>query len=338
MNNTRPSIQDVARLAGVAVGTVSNVLNNPDKVREQTIDKVNKAITQLGFIRNDAARLLKAGTSRSIGLVILDSSNPFFGQLARGAEDASDEHGYALLMGSSGNDEIREKSYIGLFEEQRMAGVLISPAGNATGLVADLKAKGFNTVLVDRMEDPQLCCSVGLDDVAGGRIAVEHLLETGRSRIAFVSGPTKIRQVSDRLAGAREAIATRPSSSLEIFEGESQTVITGRTLGEKIIALPKDKRPDAIFAANDLLAVGVMQAFVFGNQIQVPGEIAIIGYDDIDFAAAAVVPLSSIRQNAALIGSSAVELLLEEINEAENHSHRQVTFKPELVVRSSTLS
>ena len=332
----RTSIQDVARLAGVAVGTVSNVLNQPEKVRPQTIERVNKAIIQLGFIRNDAARLLKAGTSRSIGLVVLDSSNPFFGQLTRGAEDAADENGYALISSSSSNDEVREKRYINLFEEQRMAGVLVSPAGNATGLVSQLKTKGFKTVLVDRMEDPELCCSVGLDDVAGGRIAVEHLLGLGRKRIAFVSGPSKIRQVSDRLSGAREAVAQSPSSVLEVFEGEAQTVLTGRKLGEQILALAKKDRPDAIFAANDLLAVGVLQAFVFGNQVSVPEEIAIIGYDDIDFASAAVVPLSSVRQNANLIGSSAVALLLDEIKEGEQHIHRQISFKPELVIRAST--
>ena len=332
----RPSIQDVSRLAGVAVGTVSNVLNNPDRVRPETIDKVNRAIAQLGFIRNDAARQLKAGKSQTIGLVVLDSSNPFFGALARGAEDLAMEKSYALISGNSGNDEEREGKYLSLFEEQRMAGVLLSPAGSTAGTVADLRSKGLKTVLVDRMADTDFCCSVGVDDVAGGRTAASHLINLGRKRLAFVGGPLSIKQVADRLVGAKEAVAAFPGAALKTFESAGMTVLAGRAIGEKILELSVEQRPDAIFAANDLLAVGILQALVFKAQVRVPDDIAIIGYDDIDFAEAAIVPLSSIRQPAATIGSTAVELLVDEIENPETHVHRQVMYQPELVIRAST--
>jgi len=335
-SNNRPSIQDVARLAGVSVGTVSNVLNNPERVRAETIDKVSRAILQLGFIRNDAARQLKAGKSQTLGLVVLDATNPFFGDLARGAEDQAMQKGLALILGSSGNDELREAKYLSLFEEQRMAGVLLSPAGMTASVVSGIRNRGLKTVLVDRMADVDLCCSVGVDDVAGGRTAVSHLLNSGRKRIGFVGGTLTTKQVADRLTGAKEAIAGVPGAQIRVFETSAMNVLSGRAIGEQILALDPEFRPDAIFAANDLLAVGILQALVFRAEIRVPEDIAIIGYDDIDFAEAAIVPLSSIRQPAATIGATAVELLLDEIENPTEHVHRQVMYQPELVVRASS--
>ncbi|MEY4042998.1 MAG: hypothetical protein RL529_565 [Actinomycetota bacterium] len=335
-SNTRPSIQDVARLAGVAVGTVSNVLNNPERVRAETTEKVSRAIAQLGFIRNDAARQLKAGKSQTIGLVVLDSTNPFFGELARGAEDQAMKEGLALILGNSGNDEQREAKYLSLFEEQRMSGVLLSPSGMTASVVSGIRNRGLKTVLVDRMAEIDLCCSVGVDDVAGGRTAVSHLLNQGRKKIAFVGGTVATKQVADRLAGAKEAIAGVPGTQIKVFASSDMNVLAGRSIGEQILALAPEEKPDAIFAANDLLAVGILQALVFRAEVRVPEDIAIIGYDDIDFAEAAIVPLSSIRQPAATIGATAVELLLDEIENPETHVHRRVMYQPELVIRASS--
>jgi LacI family transcriptional regulator len=332
----RPSIQDVARLAGVAVGTVSNCLNNPEKVKAETLSKVTRAIAQLGFVRNDAARQLKAGKSQTIGLVVLDSSNPFFAELARGAEDRAASIGMSLLVGNSGNDELRESRYINLFEQQRTAGVLVSPSGGGSGLVSALKSKGFRTVLVDRMADPDLCCSVGVDDIAGGGKAVQHLIDQGRTRIAFVGGPMEIKQVQDRLTGAREVIAANPKVSLRIIESAGMTVTAGREVGNLLACENEDLRPDALFAANDLIAIGVLQAFLYKAQVRVPEDMAVIGYDDIGFAETAIVALSSIRQPAREIGETAVELMLDEIVNGSNHKHSQITFQPELIVRASS--
>ena len=336
--NTRPSVQDVARLAGVAIGTVSNVLNNPDKVRAETIERVNKAIAELGFVRNDAARQLKAGKSQTVGLVVLDSTNPFFGQLARGAEDYAMEQGLALILGNSGNDEAREKKYLNLFEQQRMEGILVSPVGEPGSLVTELQAKGLNVILVDAQAEEAICCSVGVDDIAGGRAAANHLLQQGRRRLAFVGGPLSTKQVAERLHGAREAVAAYSDANLTVMRTSAMTVAAGRAIGEEILALLPTDRPDAIFAANDLLAVGLLQALVYRNQVQVPSEIAIVGYDDIDFAESAIVPLSSIRQPAEAIGATALELLVDEIKNADTHSHRHVMFQPELVIRASSVT
>lgn len=326
------SVKDVAVAASVSVGTVSNVLNRPERVSPETVERVRRVIAELGFVRNDAARQLRAGRSRTIGLVVPDISNPFFADVARGAEARASEAGLAVLVGSSGQDALREESYLGLFREQRANGVLLSPAGAPDERLLRLREAGLAVVMVDH-EVPDLpFSSVAVDDVGGGALAVTHLIERGRRRIAFVSGPLTIRQVADRLVGARQAIAAHRGVALEVIEVEGMTVLHGRDAGETIRARAAADRPDAVFAANDLLAVGALQAMALMSDIRIPDEIALIGYDDIDFAAAAIVPLTSIRQPAQLMGATAVDLLLRGVDADPS----TVRFAPELVVRGST--
>jgi len=328
------SVRDVAAAASVSVGTVSNVLNRPDKVAPATVARVTAAIEELGFVRNDAARQLRAGRSRSIGLVVLDVRNPFFTDVARGAEDRAAEEGMTILLGNSDENTDRERAYLDLFEEQRVAGVLISPLADDLPRLQRLRDRGTTVVLVDREVPDRSFSSVAVDDVVGGYLAVRHLIETGRRRIAFVGGPSSIRQVADRCEGARRAVAESAGVTLEIVPTESLSVLAGRAAAEGIRERAASARPDAIFAANDLLAMGVLQALMMQGGIDVPGEIALIGYDDIDFASAAVVPLSSIRQPAALIGYTAVDLMLKEAG--GEAPQERVVFQPELVVREST--
>lgn len=328
------SVKDVALRAGVSVGTVSNVMNHPQKVSPESLARVQAAIEELGFIRNDAARQLRDGRSTTIGLIVLDVRNPFFTDVARGAEDRAADASLSVLLANSDESAERESTYLDLFEQQRVHGVLISPIGDLTSRLAALRKRGIATVLVDRSSPDELFSSVSVDDVAGGRMAAEHLIELGRRTIAYVGGPLSLRQASDRLEGARRAVAEHPGVSLEVFEVEALSVIEGRRAGVEISR--RSDRPDAVFAANDLVAMGVLQALMMQDvHIQVPGEIALIGYDDIDFASAAVVPLSSIRQPAALIGATAVEILLEEAADPAIPA-RQIEFQPELVVRAST--
>ena len=334
--NARPSIQDVARLAGVSLGTVSNVLNNPDMVRPLTAEKVQRAIEQLGFVRNDAARQLKAGKSLTLGMVVYDTGNPFFAEITRAAENAAAERHYNVLLGNSDHKLERERNYLQLFDQQRVAGVLVSPTSDIYEQVEELRAHGTQTVVLDRKADADRCCSVSVDDFAGGRIAVDHLLSIGRRRIGFV-GNLAMQQVADRLSGAMAAIKDfGPEAQLIMLESDDMSVISGRQVGDKIREAAATDRPDAIFASNDLLALGLVQAFVLNGNISVPKDIAIIGYDDIAWAEAAVVPLTSIRQPSRLIGETAIDLVLDEINGGAEHKHQQVTFQPELVVRGST--
>jgi len=328
-------IKDVARRAGVSVGTVSNVLNRPDRVSADTVARVRAAIDELGFVRNDAARQLRIGHSSTIALVVLDVSNPFFAELARGAEDAADAVGHSVILGNSDENAVREAAYLDLFDEQRVRGVLISPIGDVTARLQKLRERGTRAVLVDRSGEGTGFSSVSVDDVAGGYLAVQHLLSLGRRRIAYLGGQFEIRQVTDRLEGARRAVAEVPDAALEVISAGGLTVVDGRAAGQQLARRARGERPDAVFTANDLLAVGLMQALVMMGDVRVPDDIALVGYDDIDFASATVVPLTSVRQPARLLGETAVDILLDEVTDPERPS-RDVVFTPELVVRASS--
>lgn len=330
------SVREVAAAAGVSVGTVSNVLNRPDKVAVATLHRVQREIEKLGFVRNDAARQLRAGRSRSIGLVVPDGGNPFFTAVARGAEARADEEGLSVLLGNSDEDAVREDRYLDLFWEQRVNGVLITPASSDIAKLRRVQEAGTPVVLVDHEIAGDEFSSVSVDDIEGGYLAARHLLEIGRRRLAFVGGPVGIAQVGQRLAGARRAVAEVPGAVVEVIEMPALTVLHGRAAGQEIVDRSVSDRPDAIFAANDLLAMGLLQALTMMNVVRVPDEIALVGYDDIDFASAAVVPLSSIRQPAELIGHTAVDLLLRGISDPGGEYERSVRFRPELVVRQST--
>jgi LacI family transcriptional regulator len=331
------SVREVAALAGVSLGTVSNVLNRPDKVAPGTVERVQSAIATLGFVRNDSARQLRAGRSSTVGLIVLDGGNPFFTDVARGAEDAAMDNGLAVLIGNSDESTDRERTYVDLFEERRVAGLLISPAGDDLSRLARLRDQGTAVVLVDRRADDEHFASVSVDDVAGGRIAVEHLAAIGRTHIAFVGGPFGIRQVADRHAGALAA-AQAAGIRLEALPTTSLSVLEGRRIGEAIQARPAAERPDALFAANDLLAVGLEQAFIMRGTIAVPEQIAIVGYDDIAFAESAVVPLTSVRQPAQDLGRRAIELLTKQVEQGQDIDLEHVEFTPELVVRQSSVA
>ena len=330
------SIRDVAQAAGVSVGTVSNVLNRPDEVSAELVVRVSRAVDQLGYVRNDAARRLRKGVSSAVGFVVLNGQNPFFNDVVRGAEDEASKHNIAILYGNTDEDDAREKLYLDLFEEQQVRGVLIAPFGDIQPRLERLRRRGIRAVLVDRFGGSSRYSSVSVDSVAGGRMAVEHLIGTGRRRIAFVGGPFGIRQVNDRLAGARVAAENSgPDCELEVVATTATTVAEGVTAGARILSRPRNEWPDALFAANDLIALGLLQSLIQEGRVRVPEEIAIIGFDDISFAGAAAVPLSSIRQPSTMIGRTALRILLEETAD-EELIPRQTVFQPELVVRRST--
>jgi len=327
------SVREVAVRAGVSVGTVSNVLNNPDKVSKATAGRVNQAIAELGFVPNGAAQQLRFGRSTSIGFVVLDVANPFFTDVARGAEARAAQAGLSLLLANSDERSEREAIHLDLFERQRVRGVLLTPVGDVGERLARFRARRIPVVLVDRA-DPTFS-SVSVDDVAGGRLAAQHLIDQGARRIAFVGGPVAIGQVRDRLTGAGEAVARAAGVDLELLETRSLSVLEGRRAGEALSARPARSRPDAVFAANDLLAVGVLQAVAMLRSLRVPDDVALIGYDDIAFAQVTVVPLTSVRQPSEELGRRAVELLLAETDGAGEPQH--VVFQPELIVRRSTV-
>ena len=331
-------IKDVARQAGVSVGTVSNVINRPDLVSAETRAKVQAAIDLLGFVRSESARQLRAGRSRIVSMLVLDLGNPFFVQVARGAEREARAAGLGVMLCNSAEDPGEEAEYLSLFAEQRVRGVLVTPADPTGANLADFRRRAIPYVLVDRVGPVADSCSVSVDDVAGARLAVGHLVDIGHRAVAYVSGPMHLAQCRDRRTGSLDALAERglPEDALTHIEAPRLDVESGRQAGARLLAL--SRRPSAVFCANDLLALGVLQA-VYAAGVAVPEELALVGYDDIEFAAAAAVPLTSVRQPAEKMGRKAAQLLLEETgDQAADHVHQRVVLEPELVVRQSTVA
>ncbi len=315
------SVKDVAAAAGVSLGTVSNVLNRPEKVLPATRAHVLAVIDSLGFVRNDAARQLRAGTHRAVGMIVLDVRNPFFTDVAQGVEERLGEHRRPLILGNSGQDARRESTYLDLFEEQRVSGLLITPVGQVLPRLRRLRDRGTAVVVVDRRTGTREFSSIAVDDKRGGRIA-------------FVGGPKGLSQVKHRLRGAQDVIDATPRTTLTFVETPTMDADAGRQAAEQLLALPKRSRPDAIFAANDLIALGVLQALTLAG-VRVPDDVAIVGYDDIDFAASAAIPLTSVRQPREQLGAVAADTLLEVIADPAAKV-RDVVLEPELVIRRST--
>lgn len=331
------SVKDVAAAAGVSLGTVSNVLNNPGRVSPATRSRVEQAMVDLGFVRNESARQLRAGTSRTLAYVMLDATNPFFTDVASGIEETAEAADLALFMCNSRNSAVREKGYLDHLAEQRVQGILITPVDPESPTLDEVMHRGIPLVVVDRTRSRPGVCSVSVDDEHGGRLAVEHLVDQGHRRVAYVGGPTSIGQVHDRWVGAGRAWleAGLPETDLVQLTTAALTVEEGRRAGERLLGLPTKRRPTAAVCANDLLALGLLQHLITSGR-RVPDDLAIVGYDDIDFAAAAAVPLTSVRQPRQLLGARAASLLLDETGNPA-HRHEQVVFTPELVARTSTL-
>ncbi|MFH9736503.1 LacI family DNA-binding transcriptional regulator [Streptomyces roseolus] len=332
-------IKEVARQAGVSVGTVSNVLNRPERVSGEVRVRVHAAIDRLGYVRSESARQLRAGRSRMLGLLVMDVGNPFFAALARGTERVAAHAGLGVMVCDSGGSAATEQAYLSLFAEQRLRGVLLAPAAPQSEPWETLRRPDIPFVIVDRVVDPKEACSVAADDVLGGMLAGRHLLAAGHRRIAYVHGPDHLQQVQDRREGLVRAVEESGLGADAVIDipAEKLDVAAGRDAGARLIGLPV--APTAAFCANDLLALGVMQT-AFDAGFRVPDDLAVVGYDDIEFAEASLIPLTSVRHPAGEIGRLAAELLLQEIEAPrsdQDHRHTGVVLQPELVVRRSSL-
>lgn len=332
----RAGIRDVAQRAGVSISTVSNALNRPGTVSAQLSERVRKAADDLGYVPLQAARQLRVGRSGLLGMTVINIANPFFAELVSGAEEAATAAGYRVLVGNSDDDLAKEAGHLELFERVQVEGVLVSPFGDATAPIARLRARGIPVVLVDAIDDDGRLPSVSFDDIAGGRLAAEHLLQTGRRRLAFLGAREEVRQVRERLQGVRLAVGAHPDATLEIVWTARTTAELGRALGAGIAAAPPESRPDGIVATNDHLACGVVHGLI-SNGVRVPQDIAVIGYDDIEFASVAAVPLTSVRQPARAMGRHAGELMLHQLGGEASDPLGSVMFEPELIVRASSV-
>ncbi len=333
----RVGIRDVAQRAGVSISTVSNALNRPYMVSERLVDRVRSAADQLGYIPLQAAQQLRAGRSGLLGMTVINIANPFFADMVAGAEDAASAAGLRVLLGNSSDDIAKERDHLELFERVQVEGALVSPFGPLEPWLQRLRGRGIPVVLVDAIDDTGELPSVSFDDVAGGRLAAEHLLASGRRRLAFVGAREDVRQVRERLQGARLAVADHPEATLEPIWTERTTSDRGVAFGEQLAARSPADRPDGLVISNDHLAIGLVHGLI-SRGVRVPEDVAVVGYDDIEFAAIAGVPLTSVRQPAREMGRTAAEMLLARIGGTAGVDLGNVVYRPELIVRASTMS
>ncbi|MGF3056413.1 LacI family DNA-binding transcriptional regulator [Microbacterium sp. YY-01] len=330
----RIGIRDVAAHAGVAVGTVSHFLNHPDRVSPEKAERIQAAILTLGYVPSQAGRQLRTGVSNVLGYLVPDVSNPHFAEIAEGVEQRAAELGFTVFLANSHRDPTREDAYLRTFEQYRVRGLIVASYSPIEERLAVLRNRGTPSILVGQTARTPAQASVSVDDVDGGRQAAEHLLSLGVRRLAFVGGPLTVPQVADRLAGASMAVRRNGQAALEVIGVDDRTLAGGRAIGEAIFARPPEQRPEGIFAVNDLVALGILQV-LSARGVSVPQEVAIVGYDDTEFAQASLVPLTSIHGSQQGLGRIVVDRLMDVIEERAVGSLHHVT-PPQLMPREST--
>jgi LacI family transcriptional regulator len=326
-------MQDVAALAQVSVGWVSTYLNRPEKIAPDKAARIQSAIDELGYVRNDAGRQLRRGTSGIIGFLAFDVGDPFTYMVARGARRRAAESGHRVVIADTDGDSAIERDYLRMFDEQRAHGVLVAAVDAASYLESAAITQPL--VMIDHRSSTARFPSVSVNNVLGGRLAVEHLLEQGRTRIAFVGGPVTIQQVAERLQGAELAVAEHPGASLEVIGTSSRDTAAGREVADRLMRRAPRERPDALFFVNDTIAIGALQRLLPDPAIRLPADLAMVGYNDVAGESFPFYPLTSVRQPQEALGRTAVDLLVDPDRPA-NGPQRQVVFDPELIVREST--
>lgn len=328
----RITLADVAARAGVSVMTVSRVVNERPGVGQRTRERVRQAIESLGYRPNIVARGLRAASSRTIGLIVPDVTNPYFPEIVRGAEDVAIEHGYTLLLANGIEDVARETESLRTFEDHLVDGVILCSPRLENQELYPLLERLRAAVLVNRRSDPRYAGSVRIDHELGARMLLRHLHEVGCRRPAFLAGPSHSHAGQERRLGLEREV---PELGLELPPSRvlpcPPTVEGGAKAAREMLA--RDPEVDALLCFNDLVAAGALQALQELG-IAVPREIAVTGYDDIVFARMFTPGLTTIRAPTYELGQQAGRMLIDRMHGRGYGVN--IVLQPELVVRGST--
>jgi LacI family transcriptional regulator len=302
-------------------------------VAEATRARVRSAIDELGFVRNESARRLRQGHSRTLGVVVEDVANPYFTDVAKGAEAAMNADGFDAVLCTSDGLAGKEQRCLDFLEEQRVSGVLITPVDLRPDRIARLRDRGMSVVLLDRRDSMADACSARVDHAAGGEIAVRHLLALGHRQLALVTAETEPEPCRERRTGAERALRLMDDAAAMVtLYQPALTATAGQHAAHRLLELAPV--PSAVFCANDLLAIGVVNELVRLG-VKVPAEMAVIGYDDIELAATAAIPLTTVRQPRHALGWAAAEMAIAETADSTEHDHQHMVLTPDLVIRES---
>lgn len=327
----KPNVRDVAKQAHVSVGTVSNVLNRPSSVSEETRQRVRNAIDMLGFIPNSQMKNSQR-EPKVIGLILPLSDNPFYTELAQGIEDAVSKAGLRVLTGFSREDEAIELHLLTAMVDAGFKGVIVTPVGPRNQVFEKFIEQNIKVGFFSQTDDQPEQCSVSIDQVHGGYIGLQYLHSLGHKNILWISGPAHHHQSNQRFVGISLA-AQELGVDLQVMSSPSLDFISGEQIAPEILALPR--RPDAIFAGNDALALGITN-YLLKEGLTVPGDISLLGFDNVAYAESALVPLSTVSQTPYKLGYTMGEQMIAELNADETHLHQHVVFQPQIVERAST--
>jgi DNA-binding LacI/PurR family transcriptional regulator len=343
------TIHQVAQLAGVSASTVSNLLNGrTERMQAATRTRIEDAIARLGYRPNRAARLLRTGRSQVIGLVVPSVGNPFWGALARELEAVALEHGYHVLLCNSGRDPERERRYVEELLADGVRGVVLCSSLPSLEHVAPLTERGLTLVAFDRTAragDPPWLVSVTVDNAVGAELATRHLLELGHREVAFVSGALRSVNRQERLRGFRAALADhgldpdeaviRPDPTGNEFDdfGDEDMAAIGRRAARELMA--SEEPPTGIVAVNDMCAIGVCRGIRDAGR-SVPGDVSVVGFDDILLAELYEPPLTTVRQPLREMAAATFRELRTRLEQSNHTAGSATLMRPELVVRQST--
>lgn len=326
----RANIQEVAKMAGVSPSTVSRALNGFPGISEKTRQKVIEIAKKLNYKPNYRGQILTTKSTKNIGLLITDITNPFFPELVRGAEETASESGYTILLGNTSESIDKETSYLEFFSRGPVDGVIISASRISNEHIISLAEEGLPIVVINRILEHPKISYVSTDMEKGGYIATKHLIELGHTKIAFINGPSHSEAAERRLSGYKKALAEskiRYDSKLVSFN----VPVAESGYKEATRLLNTEDPPTAIFTYNDLMAFGVIRA-VKDLGVRIPDDLSIVGYDDIFFSSFTDPPLTTIRQPKEKLGKKAVELLLK-LMKGERQG---ILVEPELIIRNTT--
>lgn len=328
------TIKDIAQEVGVSPSTVSRALSDSPLISAATKERVRAVAERLGYEPNELARALVKGASGAVGLIVPDITNPFFADIARGVGEAARAAGYGVLLCNTSEKPDRELDYIRLLRRKRVDGLLITSATLDDPHLKILARAPIPYILVSRLSRNSDAPYVIGDDHAGARLAVEHLISLGHTRIGFIGGPVEVQSSRDRMGMFRKVMREHGiAARAEWIRHADFTQRAGKEVGQRMLSLAE--RPTAIFAANDVIALGVLEA-ADSLGISVPDELSLIGYDDISYAALPRIQLTTIAQPAFEMGKIATDWLISVISGEDLPPIHRV-LKPHLIVRSTTV-
>ncbi len=331
------TIKDIARMAKVSHTTVSRALNDKSRIKNETKEKILTIAKELDYRPDFIARSLVMKRTRTLGLVITTIANPFYTELAQGIEATARRLGYSIILCSTHSDLSTEKQYIDMLRSKGVDGIIFTSAHMGDPNILGLADEGFPIILLNRRTYHPLVKEkvdyVGVDNILGGFLAVEHLIKLGHRRIGVIGGSTESSVGFERLEGGKKALATYGLEVIGDYFLEGDFLKGSGYRGGKEF-LKMTEPPTAIFAANDYMALGTYQAIV-EEGVRVPEEVAIVGFNDIEFTAMRGVELTTVGQKKYEMGALAVETLVGRVEEGKAGSSKEMILEPELIIRKT---